>query len=260
MLKADAIITGTDPIILDRREQIVAFASRHKLPTMGFVHQFAAAGALLSYGPSISWMYRQAGDYIGQILKGANPAEMPVLQPTQFELVINLKTAKALGVDGAANGARPRRRGDRITHLNCCGAWVSCWHVCDMPGLSDDVRSSGKTGSGLSWLSGPSLTRHGHRVAASEDLLAHLAHLPPGCKMLGFQNAILGGWGRMHRRKFIAIVGGVALTWPVVGRAQPTMPVIGFLNGSSPDGYAPMVSAFVSGLRGWLYRGTERRH
>ena len=97
-VKADAIITGTDPIILDRREQIVAFASRHKLPTMGFVRQFAAVGALLSYGPSISWMYRQAGDYIGQILKGANPAEMPVLQPTQFELVINLKTAKALGV------------------------------------------------------------------------------------------------------------------------------------------------------------------
>ena len=97
-VKADAIITGTDPIIVDRREQIVEFASRQKLPTMGFVRQFAAVGALLSYGPSISWMYRQAGDYIGQILKGANPAEMPVLQPTQFELVINLKTAKALGV------------------------------------------------------------------------------------------------------------------------------------------------------------------
>jgi len=80
------------------REQIVEFASRQKLPTMGFVRQFAAVGALLSYGPSISWMYRQAGDYVGQILKGANPAEMPVLQPTQFELVINLKTAKAFGV------------------------------------------------------------------------------------------------------------------------------------------------------------------
>jgi ABC-type uncharacterized transport system substrate-binding protein len=98
-VKANAIITGTDPIILDRREQIVAFAFRHKLPAMGFVRQFATVGALLSYGPSISWMYRQAGDYIGQILKGANPAEMPVLQPTQFELVINLKTAKAFGVE-----------------------------------------------------------------------------------------------------------------------------------------------------------------
>jgi putative tryptophan/tyrosine transport system substrate-binding protein len=96
--KADGIITATDPITLDRREQIVAFANRNKLPVVGFVRQFAAVGGLLSYGPSISWMYRQAGDYVAQILKGANPAELPVLQPTQFELVINLKTAKALGL------------------------------------------------------------------------------------------------------------------------------------------------------------------
>src|SRR5262249_51921284 len=96
--KADGIITATDPIPLDRREQIVALANRHKLPVVGFVRQFAAVGALLSYGPSISWMYRQAGEYVAQILKGTNPAELPVLQPTQFELVINLKTAKALGI------------------------------------------------------------------------------------------------------------------------------------------------------------------
>jgi putative ABC transport system substrate-binding protein len=96
--KADGIITATDPITLDRREQIVSFANRHKLPIVGFVRQFAAVGALLSYGPSISWMYRQAGDYVAQILKGASPAELPVLQPTQFELVINLKTAQALGL------------------------------------------------------------------------------------------------------------------------------------------------------------------
>ena len=96
--KADACITGTDPILLDRREQIVSFANRHKLPVVGFVRQFAAVGALLSYGPSISWMYRQAGEYVGQILKGSNPAEMPVLQPTQFEFVINLKTAKDFGL------------------------------------------------------------------------------------------------------------------------------------------------------------------
>jgi putative ABC transport system substrate-binding protein len=96
--KADGIITATDPIPLDRREQIVAFANQHKLPVIGFVRQFAAVGALLSYGPSISWMYRQAGDYVGQILKGAHPADMPVMQPTKFELVVNLKTAKALGL------------------------------------------------------------------------------------------------------------------------------------------------------------------
>jgi putative ABC transport system substrate-binding protein len=95
---ADAFITATDPILLDRREQIVSFAHQHKLPAVYFVRQFAAVGGLLSYGPSISWMYRQAGEYVGQILKGSNPAEMPVLQPTQYELVVNLKTAYALGL------------------------------------------------------------------------------------------------------------------------------------------------------------------
>jgi putative tryptophan/tyrosine transport system substrate-binding protein len=96
--KAEAFITATDPVLLDRREQIASFALQHKLPAVGFVRQFAAAGALSSYGPSISWMYRQAGEYVGQILKGSNPAEMPVLQPTEFELVINLKTAKDFGL------------------------------------------------------------------------------------------------------------------------------------------------------------------
>jgi len=96
--KAQGLITATDPILLDRREQIASFALSHKVLAMGFVQQIAVAGALLSYGPSISWMYRQAGDYIGQVLKGAHPAEMPILQPTLFELVINLKTAKALSL------------------------------------------------------------------------------------------------------------------------------------------------------------------
>ena len=110
--KADALITATDPILLDRREQIASFAYEHKLLVIGFVRQFAAVGTLLSYGPSISWMYRQAGEYVGQILKGSKPAEMPVLQPTQFEFVINLKTAKSFAPEHSAYRARPRRRGD----------------------------------------------------------------------------------------------------------------------------------------------------
>jgi ATP-dependent DNA ligase len=85
--KAGGFITATDPILLDRREHIVSFARKHSLPAVYFVRQFARVGGLLSYGPSISWMYRQAGAYVAQILKGANPAEMPVLQPTTFECV-----------------------------------------------------------------------------------------------------------------------------------------------------------------------------
>jgi putative ABC transport system substrate-binding protein len=96
--KADALIVASDPIMLDRREQIAALAERHTLPAVSFTRPFAAAGGLMSYGPNIGWMYRQAGGYIGQILNGAKPAEMPVMQSTHFELVLNLKTAKALSL------------------------------------------------------------------------------------------------------------------------------------------------------------------
>jgi putative tryptophan/tyrosine transport system substrate-binding protein len=95
----DAYITASDPLILDRRAQIVAFGQQHGLPGIGFVKQFALAGSLLSYGPSITWMYYQAGIYVGEILKGAKVGELPVLQPTDFEMVINMKTAKALGLE-----------------------------------------------------------------------------------------------------------------------------------------------------------------
>jgi putative ABC transport system substrate-binding protein len=98
-LKADSYVTASDPLILDRRGEIISFGQTHGLPGIGFVRQFATSGALLSYGPSITWMYRQAGLYVGEILKGTRPADLPVMQPTGFELVLNLKTAAALGLD-----------------------------------------------------------------------------------------------------------------------------------------------------------------
>ena len=96
--KAGAVISGTDPVLLDRRVQIVALAERHRFPCASFTRQFAVAGGLLSYGRNIAWMYRQAGGYIARILKGAKPMDMPVKQTTAFEMVLNLKTAKRLGI------------------------------------------------------------------------------------------------------------------------------------------------------------------
>jgi putative ABC transport system substrate-binding protein len=96
---ADAIFVATDPMLLSQREEIAAFAARRGVPAIHFERQYPLVGGLISYGTSISGMYRQAGVYCGQILKGASPAEMPVMQPTKFELVINLKTAKALGIE-----------------------------------------------------------------------------------------------------------------------------------------------------------------
>lgn len=96
--KVEGVIAGTDPIILDRREQIAKLAERHSLPSVSFTRQFATAGGLMSYGPDIGWMYRQAGSYVAQILRGAKPAEMPVMQSSNFELVLNLRTARRLGI------------------------------------------------------------------------------------------------------------------------------------------------------------------
>lgn len=94
-----ALIVSADPFLTSRPDQLVALATRHKLPTIGPLRDFPAAGGLMSYGPNLVDSYRQAGIYVGSILKGAKPADLPILQPTKWEFVINLKAAKALDVD-----------------------------------------------------------------------------------------------------------------------------------------------------------------
>ncbi len=96
--RAGAVLVSPDPAFSRRRKQIATLAARHVLPTSGYIRSFVEAGGLMSYGPDLPDMYRRAGGYAGRILKGEKPTNLPVQQATKFELVINLKTAKTLGI------------------------------------------------------------------------------------------------------------------------------------------------------------------
>jgi putative ABC transport system substrate-binding protein len=95
---ADALYIATDPLALTNRVRINALAQDARLPTIYGSREYVDAGGLMSYGPNYTQMFRRAGDYVDKILRGAKPADIPVEQPTKFDLIINLKTAKALGL------------------------------------------------------------------------------------------------------------------------------------------------------------------
>jgi putative tryptophan/tyrosine transport system substrate-binding protein len=97
--RPDALLVATDPFLMSRRDQIVTLANHYKLLTLYPWREYAVTGGLISYGPDRTEPYRLVGTYAGRILKGAKPADLPILQSTKFELVINLKTAKSLGIE-----------------------------------------------------------------------------------------------------------------------------------------------------------------
>ena len=92
------MLIGPDPFFISRRAQIVTLVARHALPAIYDVRDFAETGGLMSYGPNLVNVYQQTGIYVGRVLKGEKPADLPVEQPTKFELVVNLNTARALGI------------------------------------------------------------------------------------------------------------------------------------------------------------------
>jgi putative ABC transport system substrate-binding protein len=97
-LRPDGLITVEDPLTADHRTRIAEFTARQQLPSLHGIREFVVAGGLISYGPNLADLFRHAAYYVDKILRGAKPADLPVQQPTKFEMVINLKTAKSLGL------------------------------------------------------------------------------------------------------------------------------------------------------------------
>ena len=120
---AEALFVVGDPLTYVNRERIIAFALNARMPTMCAIHEFVAAGALMSYGTNFLDLFRRAGEFVDKVLRGTKAADIPVEQPFKFDFSVNLITAKALGLDVPPTATRTRRRGDRVKHKRDVWFW-----------------------------------------------------------------------------------------------------------------------------------------
>jgi ABC-type uncharacterized transport system substrate-binding protein len=131
----EAGILLSSPLVFNFSKQIAELALAKRLPLIALFGQFPKTGGLIAYGPNLSEMFRRCGDYAGKILHGAKPSDLPIQRPERFDLVINLKTAEALGVSVPAVLLDHRRRGHRMKFAD-----VACWHKCEVPAALGRVR------------------------------------------------------------------------------------------------------------------------
>ena len=146
--QVQAIYVVADPLVFTHRSRIGASAIGERLPTMHAAREYVEAGGLMSYGPNFGALFRRAAEFVDNILHGTKPADIPVEQPTKFDLVINQTTARALGLDVAADAARACRRGDRMKRrefITLLGGAAAAWP------LAARAQQSGVAGDRVSW-------------------------------------------------------------------------------------------------------------
>src|SRR5262249_5292343 len=216
-----AIVQLGSPLIRQGGPLIAKILSGRRIPAISQFRTYPDGGGLMSYGPDLGHLYRRLSFQVSRVLRGARPADLPIERPTKFELVINMKTAKALGVHVPRRGAGHRRRGDRMNRRAVL-----------IPPLQGEGGRRRRPG-GVTVRSPHPVDRL--RFAPAAD------HPPP-------YGALRAPGEGLRRRAFFGLLGGAA-AWPLAARAQqPAMPVIGYLSIRSPNTDARFLTALRQGL------------